>query len=83
LNPLKWLLKKLGLIEDKTFPKAVRVKKEPKFSEDVMKRAKASCTPSWALTPRKVRGLKPKTAHEKRLWKPDAKLEEKDEAVQP
>ncbi len=26
--------------------------------------------------PKKVRGLKPKTAYEKRLWKPDAKLEE-------
>lgn len=31
----------------------------------------------WKRSPRKIRGkFKPKTAHEKRLWKPDAKLEE-------
>jgi len=65
LNPLKWLLKKLGLIEEKKFPEAVRVEKEPRISEDIM-----------ALTPRKIRGFKPKTAYEKRLWKQNAKLEE-------
>ena len=72
MNPLKWLLKKLGLIEEKRFPEAVRVEKEPRISEDIMKRARAS----WSLTPRKIRGFKPKTAYEKRLWKQNAKLVE-------
>ena len=75
LNPLKWLLKKLGLIEEKKFPEAVRVEKEPRISEDVIKRARASC---GTLTPHKIRGFKPKTAYEKRLWKQNAKLKESE-----
>ena len=85
MNPLKWLLRKLGLLKEKETSLPVKVEKLEKPPKEIRKlipkdykyfegyRVKIK----WSK-PRKIRGFKPKTAHEKRLWKPDAKLEEED-----
>ena len=65
---VKWLLKKLGILKEEKKPLEKPVK--PHYSSPhvwIPKHPK----------PRKIRGkFKPRTAFEKRLWKPNAKMEE-------
>ena len=87
MNPLKWLLEKLGLIKEKEEATPVEIERITELPEEIKELIPKECLKGYKYfegyrirwkPPRKIRGFKPKTAHEKRLWKPNAKLEEED-----
>jgi len=80
MNPIKWLLKKLRLLRTK--PEAPISNKTVEYTNYEFNNQRY-LTPRYIPAPRrrnypqKIRGkFKPRTAHEKRLWKPNAKLED-------